>query len=191
MLRAILLTVALTLITAPVVAGTWEDAVVAAVLRDDYETALRLLHPLAEQGDAGAQTLLGVMYDKGDGVPQDYAEAVKWYRKAAEQGNDLAQSNLGFMYFNGLGVPQDYAEAVRWYRMAAEQGLARAQLHLGTMYFLGNGVPQDVVLAYMWFNIAVAQGQNEASLSRDEVAKHMNREQVAEAQRLAREWKPK
>ncbi len=58
---------------------------VAAYGRGDYATALREFRPFAEQGDANAQFNLGVMYDKGQGVPQDYAEAVKWYRKAVEQ----------------------------------------------------------------------------------------------------------
>ena len=70
----------------------------------------------AEQGDAGAQYNLGVMYDNGAGVPEDDAAAVRWYRLAAEQGLARAQNNLGVMYDNGAGVPEDDAEAVRWYR---------------------------------------------------------------------------
>ena len=58
-----------------------------------------------------AQYNLGIMYAKGQGVPQDYAEAVKWYRLAADQGIPTAQNNLGFMYAKGEGVPQDYSEA--------------------------------------------------------------------------------
>ena len=69
------------------------------------------LRPLADQGDAGAQYNLGVMYDKAHGVPQNYAEALKWYRLAADQGDATAQYNLGFMYDEGQGVPQNYAEA--------------------------------------------------------------------------------
>ena len=60
----------------------------------DNATALREWTPLAEQGNAGAQYNLGVMYDKGTGVEQDYRTAVKWYRLAAEQRNADAQSNL-------------------------------------------------------------------------------------------------
>ena len=57
----------------------------------------------AEQGDADAQSNLGVMYDSGHGVPQDYAEAVRWYRRAAEQGDASAQFDLGRMYGFALG----------------------------------------------------------------------------------------
>ena len=73
------------MVTGGAAAGPFEDGV-AAYKRGDYATALRLLRPLAAQGNAAAQYLLGLMYGRGDGVPQDDAEAVKWYRLAAEQG---------------------------------------------------------------------------------------------------------
>ena len=58
----------------------------------DFATALREWTPLAKQGDADAQFNLGLMYDKGQGVPQDYKTAVKWYRLAAEQGMPMPSS---------------------------------------------------------------------------------------------------
>jgi len=70
---------------------------VDAYKRQDYKTAYKLWLPLAEQGDATAQSNLGVMYDKGQGVPQDFKEAVKWYRLSAEQGNAEAQINLDLL----------------------------------------------------------------------------------------------
>ncbi len=78
---------------------TWADFSdgVAAYNRGDYATASREMKPLAEQGFAKAQYNLGVMYDKGRGVPRDYAEAARWYRKAAEQGDADAQFNLAIM----------------------------------------------------------------------------------------------
>jgi TPR repeat protein len=145
----------------------------------------------AEQGDASGQSNLGVRYELGQGVPQDYAEAAKWYRRAAEQGNANGQYNLGLMYDNGKGVPQDYAEAAKWYRLAAEQGDASGQSNLGFMYDTGQGVPQDYILAHMWFNLAASRGDSKAPENRDVVAGKMTREQIAEAQRLAREWTPK
>ena len=100
-------------------AGPFEDAV-AAHGRGDYATAFRLWRPLADQGNAGAQFNLGLMYDNGKGVTQNHAEAVKWYRLAAVQGNARAQSNLGVMFERGQGVTQNHAEAVKWYRRAAD-----------------------------------------------------------------------
>jgi TPR repeat protein len=92
------------------------------------------------------------------------------------------------MYDVGEGVPEDDAEAVRWYRLSAEQGYAKAPYNLGLMYGKGEGVPQDYVQAHMWFNLAAAQGDADAAKNRDIVAKNMTPDQIAEAQKLAREW---
>ena len=111
--------------------------------RDDYATALREFRPLAEQGNARAQTNLGGMYAKGQGVPQDDQQAIAWLRKAAEQEYAEAQFNLGVAYANGRGVPQDNQQALAWFRKAAAQGQAHAQTNLGWIYAEGQGVPQD------------------------------------------------
>ncbi len=132
----------------------------AAYQRGDYATAIRELRPLAEQGVADAQTTLGFMYDKGQGVPRDHAKAVKWYHKAAEQGNAGAQYNLGVMYGKGQGVPQDYAQAHMWYNLAASR-------------------------------FPPGEGHDKAVKNRDILAEKMTPAQISEAQKLAREWKPK
>jgi clan AA aspartic protease (TIGR02281 family) len=156
------------------VAGQFEDGD-AAYQRGDYATAMQLLRRalLADQGNVLhcrddwcrnvlAEYNLGVMYAKGQGVPQDYAQAATWFRKAADQGNALAQANLGMAYDKGQGVPQDYAQAVAWYRKAADQGEAEAQLNLGAMYEYGQGVPQDYAQAATWLRKAADQGEDEA-----------------------------
>ncbi len=137
--------------------------------------------------------MLASMYDQGLGVKQDYAEAVKWHRKAAEQGVEISQISLGRAYASGRGVPQNYNAAATWFREAAEAGSVWAQFYLGGLYYDGRGVPQDYVEAHKWFNLAASRyrpGQERdrfASL-RDDVAKRMTPGQIAEAQRLAREW---
>jgi hypothetical protein len=92
----------------------------------------------------------------------------------------------------------DYATALRLMRPLAEQGLAEAQSDLGVMYAKGEGVPQDYVQAHMWFNLAAsrfsaaeAEKREWAVENRDLAASRMTPAQIAEAQRLAREWKPK
>ena len=188
--KAIIAAVILVLnMAAPVAAGPLEDGT-AAYGKKDYATARRLVIPLAKQGKAEAQYILGMMYGNGYGVPQDYAEAVKWYRLAADQGIARAQFVLGVMHAVGQGVPQDYAEAAKWYRFAANQGIAAAQYNLGPMYEHGRGVPQDYVSAHMWFNLAAAQGDKNAAKNRDSVVSLMTPAQITEAQKLAREWKP-
>ena len=150
------------------------------------------LRQKAEQGDADAQFCLGQAYSRGRGVPEGYAESFKWYLKAAEQGHAEAQWVIGQKYHSGLGVPQDYTEAAKWYRKAAEQGDADAQHFLGLMYYIGDGVPHDYVQAHKWYNLAASksEGRNRKSLVRIRglAAKNMTREQISEAQRLAREW---
>ena len=81
-------------------ADSFDDAL-SAVSHEDYALAARLLGPLAKKGHSDAQTLLGSIYDYGQGVPQSNQEAVKWYRKAADQGNAQAQFSLGVMYDKG------------------------------------------------------------------------------------------
>ncbi|KAG0001360.1 hypothetical protein BGZ79_004763 [Entomortierella chlamydospora] len=83
-----------------------------------------------DQGHIKAQYNLGVLYEKGYGVPQDYSKAGEWYQKAASYGHVSAQYNLGVVYHSGLGVAQDYFKAAEWYQKAAEQGHTRAQLNL-------------------------------------------------------------
>lgn len=185
-------------LAAPAQAGPYEDAV-AAYNRGDYTTAEKLFRKAADQGHAQAQFKLGVMYSSGEeGVLQeeDDTEAVKWYRKAAEQGFAVAQLYLGFMYEQGLGVPRDDSEAAEWYRKAAEQGDADAQFDLGFMYDEGRGVRQDYVQAHKWYSLAISQlvageDRDSAVENRNKVASRMSSAQIAEAQRLTREWKPK
>ena len=141
-------------------AGPLEDGV-AAYDRGEYATALRLLQPLANGGNRDAQNRLGAMYGTGQGVPQDYAEARKWYRMAADQGNADAQNNLAVMYVKGEGVPQDYVEAHKWFNLAVSR-----------------------------YPASEAEKRNTSVRNRDQVAAMMTPQQVAEAQKLAREWKP-
>jgi len=85
----------------------------------------------------------------------------------------------------------DYATALKEWRPLAEQGDALAQSLLGVMYAEGLGVPQDFVQAHMWFNLAGAGGYEPAPELRAIMAKHLTPAQIDDAQRLAREWKPK
>ena len=148
-------------------------------------------HQEAELGNAGAQWSLGLLYRNGWGVTKDYTEAAKWYRKAADQGDAEAQYNLGAMYDNGEGVPEDDTEAAKWYRKVAEQGHCRAQYNLGSKYDTGEGVPEDFVFAYMWLNLAAAEGNEKAKNWKNVLSKDMTKEQIAEAQKLSREWMAK
>jgi TPR repeat protein len=143
------------------IAGPLEEGI-AAYKREDYATALRLLRPLANEGNPVAQSQLGAMYAEGLGLPQDYSEAIKWYRKAADQGDASAQFNLGLSYQHGKGVAQDYVQAHKWANLAAARSLS-----------------------------SETELRANAAKLRDFIAEKMTAAQIAEAQKLASEWKPK
>lgn len=84
--------------------------------------AVRWYRLAADQGLAVAQTNLGIMYDKGAGVPEDEAEAARWFRLAADQGDADAQYNLGVMYANGEGVILDFVSAHMWFSSGGANG---------------------------------------------------------------------
>ena len=171
-------------------AGDLEEGTLA-LNRGDYAAAISKFTKAAEQGDAVAQYNLGLMYHDGEGVPRDYKRAVYWYTKAAEQGNAAAQFWVGIMYRDSMGVARDYGEALYWLARSAARGNANAQFTLGQIYQNGEGYPIDDVQAYVWFKLAGSQGDRDAKVMLDKLEKRMTPEQVAEAQRLAREWEPR
>jgi uncharacterized protein len=139
------------------------DDAYAAYKEGRYATALRLARPLAAEGNARAQSLLGLLYDRGlGGVPQDKAEALKWFHSAADLGDGQAQYNLGLSYAKGEAGEPDNVRSHMWFNLAAA-------------------------------NLPVSDTSNRAAArkDRDVVAAKMSPGQIAEAQRLARDWKPK
>ena len=155
----------------------------------------------AKGGHAGAQVAVAFRYIFGTGpLLQDYALAAKWLQEAANQGDARGQLQLGHHYANGLlapHIPQNFSEAARWYLKAANQNNIYAQYSLANSYKSGRGVPQSYVRAYMWYNLAAASAaaQNADGLSevyaeyREKISVYLNADDIAKAQRLAREWK--
>jgi TPR repeat protein len=141
----------------PARAGQLEDAQ-AAIASGDYVTALRLLGNLADQANPYAERILGIMYVKGQGVPQDYVMGMRWLRLAADRGQPDAQNEVGILYQQGQGVERNETEAAKWFRRAADQGgLVVAQNNLADCYLVGLGVPQDLGEAFKWYRIAAGQ----------------------------------
>ena len=152
-------------------ADAFDDAV-AANKRGDYFTSFPLFEKLASRGDAAAQTSLGLMLEKGQGVPRSPAEAVQWYRLAAEQGYATAQVNLGLMYGKGLGVAQDEVRAYMWFMLAAGSGEPNAIRNrnlLGCQPLCGH--------------IAIPN----AIRNRNVAAQRLTSQQIAQALQMARE----
>ena len=178
-------------------AGPYDDAT-AAYRRGDYATALKLIRPLAEQGNVAAEYNLATMYYNGEGTRRDYAQAMMWFRRAADRGDVDSERYLGFMNAEGQGVGKNDAEAFRWYGLAAEQGDADAANNLGVMYSEGRGTQKNLVEAQKWFSIAATRypanqqkNRDTAQKNVDKLTKQMTPAQVAEAQRLAKEWRPR
>ena len=141
---------------------------------------------------AAFAVLNGLVLFQPSVVTAQSAAEVQELRARAEKGDAGAQYSLGFMYADGRGVPRDDAQAVAWYRKAAAQGHADAQLNLGGMYDNGQGVPQDYTEAHKWINLAASRvagaDQTKFAKTRDDLAKQMTPEQVADAQKRARAW---
>jgi uncharacterized protein len=126
-----------------------------------------------------------------------YAKGFDWFGRAASQGNAAAQATLGWMYADGHeGVQQDFAQAVNWFGKAANQGNAYAEANLAVLYADGDGAPQDYTRALMWSTLALAGAEDGETRGlaikvRDALADKITTDQIAEAQRMAREWLPK
>jgi len=195
--------------------SAWDEHGGIHVYQDQYLGGWRVdeVTKFAEAGDTCMQGILGQLYQGFAPAnfvgqpPTSYTQAAKWYRMAAEQGHGDAQESIAGAYLSGVGVRQDYVEAAKWYGKAADQGIPCAQLQLGEMYRDGQGVNEDKVLAHAWMNIASADAMNlglssqsdeahkdycvkTAETERNTLAQSMTPAQIAQAQALAREWKP-
>ena len=156
MLRSRSLAAVLALISLPAFAAAIEDGR-DAYHKGDYATALRILRPLADDGNPEAQVFIGMSYEFGDGIGKDTKQAINWYRKAADKGNADAAYNLGTMYEDGEGVAKNIPEAMKWFRMAAAKGDALSQRELGTLYRDGTGIKRDPEQAAKWFRMATGK----------------------------------
>jgi TPR repeat protein len=177
--------------------------------------AVKWFRVAADRGGlVAAQNNLADSYVLGLGVTQDFAEAFKWYRIAADQSSAYAENVLGVAYEHGFQVAQDEAEAFRWYRRAANKIYDRPgntwihspQYNIAAMYASGRGTAQDYVRALMWFKLAIAFGDIKppaplgiklvdtsiytALEQRDRLMALMTSAQIAEAEKLANEWRP-
>jgi hypothetical protein len=126
-----------------------------ALLSKDYKVFLEKIEPIAREGSAPAQSLLGTFYVDGQGISPDYAKGFFWLSKAAEQGHDAAMPWLGDLYCHGFGVEQ------------------------------------SAVLCLKWVNIAASRGNEKAIKYLPMIEDHVTSATISEAQKLARDWRPK
>jgi TPR repeat protein len=151
------------------------------------DTALYLLTPLADGGNAMAQYGLADMYQYGLGVRRDSHKAIELLTKAASQGFIPAEQRLGEIYLHGRLVLQDVTLAREWLRKAAVAGDDSAQYELTGIYEHGLGVQADPVEAYAWAAVAAAHGNALAQRERDHILTGLSAEQAAKAELRAQE----
>ena len=154
----------------------------------------RFYRMAATQGHVDAHFNLGLMYANGIGIAQGWDASVRWLSPAAEQGHARSQYALAMCHENGWAVQVDATEALRWYGRAAAQGLLSAQAALGRHHAAGFGGAQDRVAAHMWLSLTLAEA---SAQTRDGIAEQlrgveagMTPDDIAEAERRAREWTP-
>ena len=116
----------------------------------------------ARNGNAGAQTDVGLAYYNGTGVPKDYGKAFEWWQKAAEQGHKVAQSNMGNCYNRGWGIEKNLDNAHKWWQRASDQDYGMSSFNLANHYYEGIGFNKNTVKAREYFEKAVSQGYEKA-----------------------------
>ena len=170
-------------------AGAGFVEAVDAYERGDFETAVRDLSPLADDGNVEAQFYMAYMYETGKGVPVDLEQAAHWYLSAAEQGEPKAQFNLAAAFESARGVETDLVQTHRWYLASAESGFLRAQYKVAEIYLSGAGLYEpDLIQAYKWFNLCGRERHRDARKRKRRVAHMMDPYDLAEAELQARLW---
>ena len=116
-------------------------------------------------------------------------------KRDAAAGNPNAQFALGGFYERGqMGLSQNYEESAKWYRKAAEQGHAGALLYYGIYLAQGRGVEQDLLGAYAMVELAKcgnAMDKTAATEAQERIASLLTNDQIAEAERMASQFKVK
>jgi TPR repeat protein len=151
------------------------------------ETEIPRASACAEQGYLDAQQAMAAHFFA------DFSKAEKWLLLAAQQGDGRLQARLAMHYNGGMLVEENLAEAFKWATLSAEQGYVASQSILSRFYSSGRGgiVSEDLVLAYMWMELS-RFGDHIGRVRKERVAKRlagrMTANQIAQAERMAREW---
>lgn len=148
---------------------------------NDPSILVKAMEELAQQRDVDALYSLGMLHELGYCVQKkDKATALALYKQAAEQGSAQAQFQFG-------ANKTQCAEKVIWWEKASEQNYRDAQSNLAGIYRAGcPGLPKDLVRAYMLYTVSAMPG--DLLRERAELTKEMTPEQIAQGERLARQW---
>jgi len=160
----------------------------AAMRSNDWATAMRVLSPLANQGEMEAQCLVALLHHKGYGVPQDFTEGVRWYTRSALQGWPDALFMLAETYYKGEGVPEDLQKAADLFLLCAITGDADGQWAFGICVAFGEGRDRDPIEGYAWLLMASRQGQEDAQKELSQLEPQMGAQDIELAEEMADHW---
>ena len=132
---------------------------------DDYQQALLGYQKAADKGDPLGQFDLGLIYEKGKGIPVDEVKAKELYQKAADQGHVQAMVQLAGLYFNGATGSRDQDAALEWYKKAADKGDRDALYQLGLLSETGVATKLDFSEALQYYQKAANKGDAKAMLA--------------------------
>lgn len=136
--------------------ATQLEEAIKAFDNQDYDTASKLLKPLAEQNIPEAQYYFGFI-NQYDGDDTNDAQAFEWLQKSALQNEVKAQIGLADIYRDEHSPKLDYQKAIYWYKKAADQGNTSGMIGLAIMYQYGHG-ETNIVKAIEWFTKAAEKG---------------------------------
>jgi TPR repeat protein len=160
-----------------------------AYSRGDFAVAVRELRPLADQGNATAQYLLGAALLNARPPVYDLPGAEAWLRKSADQGNLAAMRDLGKLSWFAKSPP-DIVQAVEWLVRGSERGDAESQHLLGILYLEGKATERKPAEAYKWLLLSSERGHVLSAVILRESRDKFSDQDRAEGQALATAWKP-
>ncbi|MBF0375276.1 MAG: sel1 repeat family protein, partial [Alphaproteobacteria bacterium] len=147
------------------------------------------LRRAARGGSAAGRHELWRLLRDGKGVSARSVEALQWLLLAVEQNYAPALADLGLAHIEGIDAQLDLAKGVGLLRRAADQGQPDALMALARLHLSGRGVVKDPVRALTMAELALTLGLADAKTERDALAASLKPAQIAEARRVARQWR--
>jgi hypothetical protein len=164
------------------------------------EQAANLYMKGAELGDKTAADKLGLMISQREVSAEKYGNAIKWFVRACDLGSNAGCHNSGHAHEYGeVGANKDYNKARDYYLIAADKGFMQSQYNLGSLY--SNQYFHNDVEGLKWMLLAERTANTCAKVPlckwvmddppghRTKLKNRMTKNQIAEAEQLANQWK--